>query len=182
MKIYTRTGDAGLTGLYGGGRVSKNDLRIAAYGSIDELNACLGLCRTTDLPDEVDSLLGRLQHEMFALGAELASPDGAAPGSIFLDEADIASAEAAIDHFDAKLTPLKTFVLPGGSAASAALHVARAVCRRAERDVVALAQSSEVRPAALVYLNRVSDLLFVLARHANVFAGIPDVQWVKKDG
>jgi len=180
MKIYTRTGDEGTTGLYGGGRVLKNDLRIAAYGTVDELNACLGVCRSPDLPEEVVALLGCLQHEMFALGAELASPGDAAPGSILLDDADVAHAEAAIDRFEAELPPLKTFVLPGGSSASAMLHVARAVCRRAERDVVALAQKETVRPAAIIYLNRVSDLLFVLARYANRFAGVGDVLWEKK--
>ena len=182
MKIYTRTGDAGMTGLYGGGRVLKSDLRISACGSVDEVNACLGLCRSADLPEEVDSLLARLQHEMFALGAELASPGGAAPGSILLDDADVARAEAAIDRFDAELPALKTFVLPGGSPASSLLHVARAVCRRAERDVVALGQTATVRPAALIYLNRVGDLLFVLARYANRFAGVSDVPWEKKGG
>jgi cob(I)alamin adenosyltransferase len=181
MKIYTRTGDAGLTGLYGGGRVPKNDERIAAYGTVDELNASLGACRATGLPTDVDDLLGRLQHEMFALGAELASPAGAAPGSILLDDADIAYAEAAIDKYEAELQPLKTFVLPGGSAASAALHVARAVCRRGERDLVTLSQSAEIRSELIAYLNRISDLLFVLARYANHTSGIPDVLWVKKD-
>ena len=180
MKIYTRTGDAGMTGLYGGGRVAKNDARIAAAGGVDELNACLGVCRAAGLPDEVDVLLGRLQHEMFALGAELASPGGAAPGSILLDDADIAHTEAAIDRFDAELPPLKTFVLPGGSSTSAALHLARAVCRRAERDVVALMQTQQIRPVLLIYLNRISDLLFVLARYANRAAGVGDVPWEKK--
>jgi cob(I)alamin adenosyltransferase len=180
MKIYTRTGDEGTTGLYGGGRVLKNDLRIAACGAVDELNASLGVCRATDLPEDVVALLGRLQHEMFALGAELASPGGAAPGSILLSDADVADAEAAIDRFEAELPPLKTFVLPGGTAASAMLHVARAVCRRAEREVVALAQREAVRPVAIIYLNRVSDLLFVLARYANRFAGVDDVLWEKK--
>lgn len=182
MKIYTRTGDAGLTGLYGGARVAKNNVRIAAYGTVDELNACLGSCRAAGLPGEVDRLLGQLQHDMFALGAELASPGVAAPGSILLDETDVARVEAAIDQYDAVLAPLKTFVLPGGTPASAALHVARAVCRRAERDVVTLSQSAEVRPELLVYLNRVGDLLFVLARYSNHVAGVPDVLWIKKDG
>jgi cob(I)alamin adenosyltransferase len=180
MKIYTRTGDEGTTGLYGGGRVLKNDIRIAACGTVDELNACLGVCRATDLPEDVVTLLGRLQHEMFALGAELASPGGAAPGAILLDDADVAEVEAAIDRFEAELPPLKTFVLPGGSTASAMLHVARAVGRRAEREVIALAQKETVRPAAIIYLNRVSDLLFVLARYANRFAGVGDVLWEKK--
>ena len=180
MKIYTRTGDAGLTGLYGGGRVRKNDLRIAAYGAVDELNASLGVCRSPDLPPALDEPLARLQHEMFALGAELASPGEAAPGSILIDDADIAAAEAAIDWFEQHLESLKTFILPGGTPASAALHVARAVCRRAERDVCALAEATPVRATVLQYLNRVGDLLFVLARYANHVAGVPDVIWKKK--
>jgi len=180
MKIYTRTGDAGQTGLYGGGRVRKNDLRIAAYGAVDELNAQLGVCRMADLPPALNEPLARLQHEMFALGAELASPGDAAPGSILIDDADIAAAEAAIDWFEQHLEPLKTFILPGGTPASAALHVARAVCRRAERDVCALADTAPVRATVLQYLNRVGDLLFVLARYANHVAGVSDVLWEKK--
>jgi cob(I)alamin adenosyltransferase len=180
MKIYTRTGDAGTTGLYGGGRVPKNDVRIAAHGSVDELNAQLGLCRTTALAADVDELLGRMQHQMFALGAELSSPSGAAPQSLWLDDADVAGLEQTIDRYEQDLAPLKTFVLPGGSPAAAALHVARAVSRRAERDVVALAATAEVRPTLLAYLNRVSDLLFVLARYANHSAGVADVLWEKK--
>ncbi|HEX6963356.1 MAG TPA: cob(I)yrinic acid a,c-diamide adenosyltransferase [Lacipirellula sp.] len=180
MKIYTRIGDAGLTGLYGGGRVPKNDIRIAAYGTVDELNAALGLCRAAGLPAEVDDLLGRLQHDMFALGAELATAGKSPPGAILLDDSDVARIEAAIDHFDDQLQPLKTFILPGGAPTSAALHVARAVCRRAEREVVNLAQATEVRPTVLIYLNRISDLLFVLARFANRAAGVGDVLWEKK--
>ena len=118
MKIYTRTGDAGTTGFYGGGRAAKNDPRIAAYGAVDELNAFLGVSRAAGLPVEVDGVLARLQHDMFALGAELASPGGAAPGSILLDGNDIAAAEADIDRFEAELSPLKTFVLPGGTPAA----------------------------------------------------------------
>jgi len=180
MKIYTRTGDAGTTGLYGGGRVPKNDVRIIAQGSVDELNAHLGLCRAMNLPADIDELLGRLQHQLFDLGAELSSPSGAAPKSLLLDAADVTAMEQAIDRYEEGLTPLKTFVLPGGSAASAALHVARAVSRRAECDVVALAAAAEVRPTILQYLNRLSDLLFVLARTANLAAGVADVLWEKK--
>jgi cob(I)alamin adenosyltransferase len=179
MKIYTRTGDAGMTGLYGGGRVSKCDPRIAAYGAIDELNAQLGVCRAAGLPEEVDSLLGSLQHELFSLGAELSSP-ASSPGLDLLDEGEVTALEHAIDRFEADLAPLKTFVLPGGSPASAALHVARTVCRRAEREVVGLSAAAAVRPALLKYLNRVSDLLFVLARYANHAAGAPDIPWQKR--
>lgn len=180
MKIYTRTGDAGMTGLYGGGRVYKSDPRIAAFGAIDELNAQLGVCRAIDLPGEVNLLLGRLQHELFSLGAELSSP-AASKGLDLLDDGEVAALEQAIDHFEAELAPLKTFILPGGCPASAALHVARAACRRAERDVVALNSVSSVRPAVLRYLNRTSDLLFVLARFANHSAGVADVPWRKRD-
>jgi cob(I)alamin adenosyltransferase len=180
MKIYTRTGDAGMTGLYGGGRVLKSNPRMVAHGGVDELNAQLGVCRAAGLPPDVDELLGRLQHEFFALGAELSSPSGAASGSLLLDDADVAALEQAIDRYESHLTPLKTFVLPGGSAASAALHVARAVCRRAERDVIALNASAELRAIVLKYLNRTSDLLFVLARYANHAAGLHDIPWQKK--
>jgi cob(I)alamin adenosyltransferase len=180
MKIYTRTGDAGMTGLYGGGRVAKNDARIAAYGSIDELNAQLGVCRVAAPPEEIDDLLGRVQHELFAVGAELASPSGAASGSILLADEDVAALERAIDRFESQLDPLKCFILPGGTPACAALHVARAVCRRAERDTITLTATAEVRSTILKYLNRASDLLFVLARYANHAAGVPDVPWQKK--
>jgi cob(I)alamin adenosyltransferase len=178
MRIYTRTGDAGTTGLYRGGRVSKSDPRIAAYGAIDELNAQLGVCRAGGAPAEIDAALARLQHELFALGAELCSP-ASSPGLDLLDEPQVTFLEQTIDRFEAELTPLKTFILPGGSPASAALHVARVTCRRAEREVVALMASAEVRPAILKYLNRMSDLLFVLARYANHATGVPDVPWEK---
>jgi cob(I)alamin adenosyltransferase len=178
MRIYTRTGDAGLTGLYGGGRVPKSDPRIAAYGAIDELNTQLGVCRAASLPSDLEAVLAPLQHELFSLGAELSSPDSPS-GLGLLEEAQVMALEQTIDHFEAELTPLKTFILPGGSAAAAALHVARVACRRAERDVVALTATAEVRPVILKYLNRTSDLLFVLARYANHAAGVPDVPWEK---
>ncbi len=181
MKIYTRTGDAGTTGLYGGGRISKSDQRLAVYGTVDELNAQLGVCRSAPAPADVDKLLERLQHELFALGAELSSPSGATAGSLLIDEPDVAALEQAIDHFETDLAPLKTFILPGGSPASSALHVARAVCRRAERKLVALNESVPVRPTVLKYINRVSDLLFVLARYANHATAIADVLWQKKE-
>jgi cob(I)alamin adenosyltransferase len=180
MKIYTRTGDAGTTGLYGGGRVPKNDIRIAAYGTVDELNAQLGVCRATGLPAAADVVVAGLQHDMFALGAELASPGGAASDALCLDESDVARLEQAIDQFEENLAPLKTFVLPGGAPPSAALQVARAVCRRAEREVVALAATAPVRPTVLQYFNRAGDLLFVLARYANYAAGVADIPWEKR--
>jgi cob(I)alamin adenosyltransferase len=179
MKIYTRTGDTGQTGLYGGGRVRKDDPRIAAYGTVDELNAFLGLARAAGLSREIDEVLARLQNELFDLGAELASRDPLAMGTGAINEARVAVLEGAIDRFDEKLPPLKQFILPGGSPAGAALHVARTVCRRAEREVVHLASIPEERvsPALVVYLNRLSDLLFVLARAGNAAVGVPDVPW-----
>ena len=179
MKIYTRTGDAGQTGLYGGGRVRKDNPRIAAYGTVDELNAFLGLARAEGLPPEIDGLLRRLQNELFDLGAELASRDPQSMGTGVINEARIALLEAAIDRFEEPLSPLKQFILPGGVKAAAALHVARTVCRRAEREVVFLAAipDEKVSTSVIAYLNRVSDLLFVLARAANAAAGVPDVPW-----
>ena len=180
MKIYTRTGDEGATGLFGGGRLLKCDLRIAAYGALDELNAHLGQCRATGLPADVDELFSRLQHDLFALGAELASPNASSVDAGFVAPDDVQRVEAEIDCFEASLPPLRNFILPGGSAAAAAVHVARGVCRRAERDLVALAQSSPIRGPVLQYVNRVGDLLFVLARYCNASAGVPDVPWEKR--
>lgn len=179
MKIYTRTGDTGQTGLYGGGRVRKDDPRIAAYGTVDELNAFLGLARVASVPPEIDDVLARLQNELFDLGAELATRDPQAKGTAAINESRVAVLEGAIDRFEERLAPLKQFILPGGSQAAALLHVARTVCRRAEREVVYLASIPEERvsPALIVYLNRVSDLLFVLARAANAAAGVADVPW-----
>jgi cob(I)alamin adenosyltransferase len=180
MKIYTGAGDEGMTALLGGGMAPKDDPRIAAYGAIDELNASLGVCRAAGLTAEIDAVVAQLQHEMFALGAELASPDAAPRGVDLLGAAAIERLERTIDQFDATLPPLRAFILPGGSPAAAALHFARCVCRRAEREIVALSHASAVRPPALVYVNRVGDLLFVLARCANAAAGISDVPWQKR--
>lgn len=183
MKIYTRTGDKGETGLFGGARVSKSDTRVAAYGEIDELNSVIGLARAQGLDAAVDGLLARVQLELFDLGAELAT----VPGKLDkldlprIEEEEVKRLETAIDRFEADLAPLKTFILPGGSAGAAQLHVARCVCRRAERGVVALASVSEVRAEAVHYLNRLSDLLFTLARHANHRVGVADVPWLGRD-
>ena len=179
MKIYTRTGDAGQTGLYGGGRVRKDNPRIAAYGTVDELNAFLGLARATGLPPQIDEVLARLQNELFDLGAELASPDPQARGTAVINEARVAVLEGIIDGFEEPLPPLKEFILPGGSTGAALLHVARTVCRRAEREVVLLTSlpDENVSTSLIAYLNRVSDLLFVLARAANAAAGQKDVPW-----
>jgi cob(I)alamin adenosyltransferase len=182
MKIYTKTGDDGETGLFGGPRVGKDHPRIEAYGTVDELNAVLGLVRTATPPAEIDALLARVQNELFDLGAELATPDPRSRGTNLIDDTRIEALEAAIDHFETGLEPLKTFILPGGTLAAAWLHVARTVCRRAERLVVALSRdsSANVSAATVIYLNRLSDLLFVLARAANHFAGVPDVKWEKR--
>jgi cob(I)alamin adenosyltransferase len=179
MKIYTKTGDLGETGLYGGGRVRKDDPRIAAYGTVDELNAVLGLARAEGLPAEIDQLLARMQSELFDLGAELATLDPQKLGTSIIQEAQIAALEAAIDKFEERLPPLKQFILPGGSKQAALLHVARTICRRAEREVVHLASIPEehVSGTSIVYLNRLSDLLFVLARATNADLGVADVCW-----
>jgi cob(I)alamin adenosyltransferase len=179
MKIYTRTGDDGSTGLYGGGRVAKCDPRIEAFGTVDELNAQLGLVRAAGLPEWIDVILEALQNRMFDLGAELATPNAAEHGTNYLLASDVAQVETWIDELEARLSPLQTFILPGGSPSAALLHLARCVCRRAERQVVALAQVSPVRELVIRYLNRVGDLLFVLARSVNQELGHPDVAWQK---
>jgi cob(I)alamin adenosyltransferase len=189
MKIYTKTGDSGETGLFAGPRVRKDDLRIEAYGTVDELNAVLGLARSAaatssaqhKLPSEIDSLLATIQHTLFDLGSQLATPDPKARGTNFVTTRQIETLEQAIDRFESQLPPLKNFILPGGAPAAAWLHLARTVCRRAERRVVTLMHRKQknVLPEALIYLNRLSDLLFVLARAANQSAGQADVPWEK---
>lgn len=183
MKIYTKTGDDGRTGLYGAGRVRKDDPRIDAYGTVDELNAVLGLVRTEMLPTDVDVLVKRLQNELFDLGAELATRDPSAMGVACVGPEQVAALEAAIDDFEEALPPLKEFILPGGTRGTAMLHLARTVCRRAERRVVTLAglPDEHVSPQVTVYLNRLSDLLFVLARAVNSMGGMPDVTWKKRE-
>jgi cob(I)alamin adenosyltransferase len=181
MKIYTKTGDRGDTGLFGGPRVSKDSLRIEAFGTVDELNSVLGVARTEPLPSEIDSLVERIQNELFSLGAELATPNPAAHGTSLVGPPQVATLEHAIDHFEATLAPLQQFILPGGSKGAAQLHLARTVCRRAERRLVTLARDSAEPIGAdlIVYLNRLSDLLFVLARAVNAAAGQPDIPWRK---
>ena len=168
-KVYTRTGDAGKTSLVSGDRVSKADLRVSAYGDVDELNSVLGVARTFPLDPELNDLLGRLQNELFTVGADLATPAGTPVPRVSLEM--VTELEQIIDQYLAELEPLKEFILPGGSQAGAMLHLARTVARRAERVVVALADREEITAAALQYLNRLSDLLFVLARAANKRAG-----------
>jgi len=173
-KIYTRTGDAGTTGLGDGSRTDKDAPRIAALGDVDELNAVLGVLLCEALPDEVRTLLIGVQHDLFDLGGELSVPGGA-----FLKDSQPGRLESAIDRFNGELEPLKEFILPGGTRAAALSHLARTVCRRAERAVVALAQAETVSAVARQYLNRLSDLLFVLARWLNRHAGHGDVLWQK---
>jgi cob(I)alamin adenosyltransferase len=180
MKIYTKTGDDGETGLYRGPRVRKDAIRIEAYGTVDELNAVLGVVRTETLPEDVDTLLGRIQHHLFDLGAELATPNAAAQGMAMIGATHIEILEHAIDHYEERLPPLTSFILPGGSRAAADLHLGRTICRRAERRLVTLTVTEEISPSLVIYLNRLSDLLFVLARAVNVAAGKPDVSWNKE--
>jgi cob(I)alamin adenosyltransferase len=184
MKIYTKTGDRGETGLFGGARVSKASTRVNAYGDVDELNSVLGVvcAHVQDTAQLTD--LRRIQCDLFSVGAELAkNPDKDVDlGVPLVSEADIERLERAIDACDRVLAPLKTFILPGGSMAAAFLHVARTTCRRAERLVVLLAQAESVRPELVRYLNRLSDLLFTLARAENQRAGIADVPWIGREG
>jgi cob(I)alamin adenosyltransferase len=179
MKIYTKTGDTGETGLYGGGRVRKDVPRIEACGTIDELNSLLGVVRAEPLGPNVDSLLARIQNELFDIGAELATRDPAAQGVPRVSASHIAALEAAIDPLDESLPPLKQFILPGGTRGAALAHLARSVCRRAERRVVTLMAEPDAKVSheVLVYLNRLSDLLFVLARAMNHASGLGDVIW-----
>ncbi|MEQ8786943.1 MAG: cob(I)yrinic acid a,c-diamide adenosyltransferase [Pirellulaceae bacterium] len=184
MKIYTKTGDEGETGLFAGPRVAKDHPRIAAYGEVDELNSVLGLARTEDLPVEMDQRLARIQNELFDLGAELATPKPAQPGNERVTDEVVAALESAIDDYEAALPPLKQFILPGGTPGAAVLHMARSVCRRAERRVVTLMRTPGEAVAGRIvrYLNRLSDLLFVMARAANSAAGYEDIVWEKSGG
>ena len=181
MKIYTKTGDTGDTGLFGGGRVAKNHPRVEAYGDVDELNAFLGAVRATDPMPRVDDVLAPIQRDLFAIGALLATPDREKMRQHLekarIDDARIADLEHAIDDGDAELEPLRAFIVPGGTPKAAALHVARTVCRRAERRVVELAAETEIPQVVIIYLNRLSDLLFTLARVANRRAGRVDEPW-----
>ena len=181
MKIYTKTGDAGTTGLFGGGRVPKDDSRVDAYGDVDELNAVLGAARANGPMPRVDEILVAVQRDLFAIGALLATPDiqkmHAHLAKARIDDARIAELERAIDACDNELEPLKAFIIPGGTPKAAELHVARTVCRRAERKVVRLQHEVELPALVIVYLNRLSDLLFSLARVANKRAGTGEVTW-----
>lgn len=189
MKIYTKTGDRGQTGLFGGARVSKAHQRVDAYGDVDELNCVIGAARAAiggghAQEARTDALLHAIQSDLFAVGAELARDPAKDVdlGIAVIAEPDVQRLEAAIDELERDLAPLQTFVLPGGSAQAAVLHVARATCRRAERKVVALSELEALRPELVRYLNRLSDLLFVMARHANFRAKVDDVPWLGRKG
>jgi len=171
-KIYTRTGDDGTTGLGDGTRVSKDSLRVEAYGTVDELNSVLGMALTADLPAAVREALATIQHELFDIGGELCIP-----GTEAIRDMQVERLEQTLDYLNANLAPLKDFVLPGGNESGARLHFARTVCRRAERVAVRLARDESVNPATLKYLNRLSDLLFVIARYVNISAGVPEILW-----
>jgi cob(I)alamin adenosyltransferase len=179
VKIYTRAGDAGITGLLGSRRVPKDDLRIEAYGTVDELNAALGLARSSGPDAGADLLLHRLQEELFLVGSALADPDPDGPFHTAITPEHAERWETEIDRLEAELPPLRNFILPGGVPAAAQVHLARTICRRAERVVVALSRQggADVPVALLVYLNRIGDLLFVLARAINRKAGRDDIVW-----
>ena|SRR5437867_3515997 len=181
-KLYTRTGDAGETALFGGRRVPKDHPRVEAYGAVDELNSTLGVAVAFLARGALASALQGIQNELFNIGSELASETGkrAEAGRLFLNaESKIAGIEEMIDMYDAKVEPLRTFILPSGSRAGALLHLCRTVCRRAERAVITVARAEPVNPELLRYLNRLSDLMFVLARYVNKTARKPETQWRK---
>lgn len=171
-KIYTRTGDDGTTGLGDGTRVSKDSLRVEAYGTVDELNSVIGLLLTHTLPEEIHECLVGVQHRLFDLGGELCLP-----GHTAIKQHHVKELEQILDDLNANLSPLKDFILPGGSTAAAVCHVARSVCRRAERRIISLSKQEQVSEVAIHYLNRLSDLLFVIGRTLNAEADYSDVLW-----
>jgi cob(I)alamin adenosyltransferase len=178
MKIYTKTGDKGETSLFGGQRVPKDALRIEAYGTVDELNSVLGVVRAERPISAIDEILSGVQHLLFVLGADLATPRSVEAVRVRrIESADAGRLEEWIDELDAQLEPLKSFILPGGSLAAARIHFARTVCRRAERVVVRLSRQEDIGDEVEMFLNRLSDLLFVLARFANYAAGTREIQW-----
>jgi cob(I)alamin adenosyltransferase len=182
MKIYTKTGDKGDTSLFGGKRVPKSTLRIDAYGTVDELNAHLGVVRALKPHAEIETILKELQNQLFDLGADLATPLEVVSSKIHrIQQGHIENLEKIIDKLEAQLVTLQVFILPGGQLVSAELHVARAVCRRAERLVDALGRNEDIGKFALIYLNRLADLLFVAARYANMLAGTEESLWNEGD-
>ena len=179
MKIYTKTGDAGETSLFDGSRVSKTDLRVDAYGEVDELNACLGAARSACQDADLRDALAAIQQQLFAVGARLADPSVKIAERVTkagVREADVEGLEQLIDRLETELPPLRRFILPGGGEAGAWLHVSRTVCRRAERRVIGLGAGA-AEPIVVRYLNRLSDLLFVMARAANHRQGVPETEW-----
>lgn len=186
MKIYTRRGDRGETDLFGGGRVPKDDLRVSAYGDVDELNACIGVAAAATDDKDLRAFALKIQSSLFDLGSQLATPQPKTgrdqkfevPG---VDLAGVEELEREIDRLEEELAPLTSFILPGGTAGAAALHHARTVCRRAERAAVALDRAETLDPATIQYLNRLSDLLFTMARIANARAGVADIPWVGRE-
>lgn len=181
MKIYTKTGDKGETGLFGGGRVPKDHLRIEAYGTIDELNSVIGVVISEISDKEVTELLQKVQNQLFVTGSDLAAPKTEKNEKYIqrIDKKFSEELEGYIDQFESRLEELKNFILPGGTKAASYMHLARTVCRRAERIVTTLNKTVEIGPDLMVYLNRLSDLLFVLARYENRVNNIPDVIWKK---
>lgn len=181
MKLYTKTGDDGTTGLLGGKRVKKSHQRVCAYGEVDEVNASLGVAIATGASEEMAAALTKIQGDLFVIGAELADPEG--KYAIHrVGDADVARLEKLIDRYVDRAPALQTFVLPGGTPLAAALHLARVVCRRAERAMVALGETESVSPSVTTYMNRLSDLLFAMARAANEAAGVPDTPWIAPKG
>lgn len=182
MKIYTKTGDDGSTGLFGGARVNKDDPRVEAYGTVDELNAVIGLCRAAHPPEDLEAQLAAIQEELFVVGAELATVAGKEdklPMKL-IGASEVERLEEAIDRMEAGLPPLANFILPGGAPSGAALHHARTVCRRAERTLIAASRVANVRAELKIYLNRLSDFLFVAARRANLAANEPESPWAPR--
>jgi cob(I)alamin adenosyltransferase len=178
VKIYTKTGDKGKTSLFGGQRVSKDTHRIEAYGCVDELNSHLGVVRSLKPLEDVDRILVRIQHELFVLGADLATPQTSSRKKMQrISARHVERLERDIDRLDSALDPLQQFILPGGSRSSAELHVARTICRRAERSIIRLSKKSEIGTTPVVFINRLSDLLFVLARYVNKVEGGEEVRW-----
>ena len=175
-RIYTRGGDAGQTSLGDGSRVSKLDARIEAFGAVDELNACVGVVLAGDVSAAIRPVLERVQNELFDVGADLSVPGGV-EGRLRVDQVQVDGLEADCDRFNAELPALKSFILPGGTGAAAGLHVARTICRRAERETIRAGAEHELGPLTAVYLNRLSDLLFILARTANALAGADEPLW-----
>lgn len=179
MRVYTKTGDHGETGLLGGGRIAKDSLKMALIGEVDELNAALGLCRACLESGHLATMLGSIQRQLFDLGAEIATPQGSPISLQTIGTGSADELEASMDEQSESLDELRNFILPGGSEAGARLHYARAVCRRVERSAWALKRQEQLRPELLVFLNRLSDWLFVAARTANACAGVEDATWTR---